>query len=168
MSVVVWLACDRLGNPVVLVPMAGNLWQVRDTKNLMRMRNMAQLFANDGGGFPTDAGVHLIENQRRYLVRTRQNAFHGEHDTGEFTTGSNAGYGSWRLAGIGGEEILDLVNAVSGQGHTLRAHEQLALRMIAQGVGYLEHRVGHIAVLAAPVAPPAVSVPPPDDACLRG
>ena len=62
---------DGLGNPVMLIAMAGNLWQVRDTKNLMRMRDMAQLFANDGGGFPTNAGVHLIENQGRYLVRTR-------------------------------------------------------------------------------------------------
>ena len=147
MSVVVWLACNGLGNPVVLVAMAGNLWQVRDTKNLMRMSNMAQLFANDGGGFPTDAGVHLIENQRRYLVRTRQNAFYGEHHTGEFTTGSNAGYGSWRLPRIGGEEILDLVDTVSGQRHTLRTHQQRALRMIAQGVGDLEHRVDHIQFL---------------------
>ena len=32
----------RLGDPVVLIPMAGNLRQVRDTKNLMRARNMAQ------------------------------------------------------------------------------------------------------------------------------
>ena len=35
------IGLHRLGNPLVLVPVAGNLRQVRDTKNLMRARNVA-------------------------------------------------------------------------------------------------------------------------------
>src|SRR2546429_303594 len=70
------IGLDRLGNTVVLLPLAGNLGQVRDAKYLMRASNMAQLFANDFGRFATDTGIHFVKNQRRYVVLARQNAFH--------------------------------------------------------------------------------------------
>src|SRR5712691_1150140 len=98
------IGLDRLGNTVVLLPLASNLGQVRDAKYLMRTGNMAQLFANDFGCFPTDTSVHFVKNQRRYLVLARQNAFHGQHDTRQFTARGNASDGFGGLARIGGEE----------------------------------------------------------------
>ena len=65
----------RLGNTVVLLSMAGNLGEMRYTKNLMRAGNMAQLFANNFSCFPTNTSVHFVKNQRRDLVLTCQNAF---------------------------------------------------------------------------------------------
>src|SRR5207245_906998 len=99
-----------------------NLWQVSYTKNLMRAGNMAQLFANDFGCVAPNTSIYFVKNQRRYLVCTRQNAFHRQHDTRELTTRGNTGNGFRGLARIGGEQILDLVDAVGRQGDALRAH----------------------------------------------
>ena len=51
------------------------------------------------------------------------------------------GFGDW--PGLG-EKRYSTRRCRRRSGHTLRVYEQFALRMIAQGVGHLKHRIGHI------------------------
>jgi hypothetical protein len=97
----------------MLMPLRGDLRQMRHADDLTAFAERAQLPAHDFGDRAADAGVDLIEDHAARVARGARH-LHGERQARELSARGNLGERPQRLPGIGGDAKFDLVDAVHG------------------------------------------------------
>ena len=105
----------------MLIGEGGDLRQVGDAEDLLRAAEGFELLADGLGGAASDADVDFVEDQGarggfflRFGGGFFDRNFKGQHDAGELAAGGDFGERLEGLAGVGGDEVLDLVPAVRG------------------------------------------------------
>jgi len=79
-----------LGNDYVVVSAGGDLCEVRDREYLVAPRDATHGVADLEAHAAADAGVHLIEDQRRDVVQACEYGFEREHQPRELAAGRDA------------------------------------------------------------------------------
>src|SRR3954465_15250148 len=81
------LTVARLHHPEVTVGVGGDLREVRDDQNLRGPREPGQPPADAERRPPPDAGVHLVEDERRHWICGSEHHLETQHEPGELATG---------------------------------------------------------------------------------
>ena len=95
----------------VVVGGGGYGGEVSDAKDLAAFAKAPHLFADGVGGFAADVGVHFVEDKQGDVVLGCEDGFEGEHDTGDFSGGSDFFERMEGFAGIGAKEKFDAFGA---------------------------------------------------------
>ncbi len=102
--------------------LGGHLGQVRDAEHLAAIAQRAQLAADDFRHGATDAGIDFVEDHAAVL-RGRARNLHGQRQARKLASRGHLRQRPQRLARIGGDAELDLVQAVGlGLGGAVRRH----------------------------------------------
>ena len=89
-----------------------DLRQVRDAHDLVVAREAPQQPTDRIRRAPADAGIHLVEDERRRLVGARQHGLERQRDARQLAAGRDARQRPRRLSRVGLETELDRVHAV--------------------------------------------------------
>ena len=81
----------------------GDRGSMRDAQHLMFRSDGRHLLADRVGGLASDSRIDFIEDQHRDRILIGQDGLEGQHDTGEFATGSDGPEGAGGLAWIRSE-----------------------------------------------------------------
>src|SRR5690606_2963211 len=111
----------------VVLPLARYLRQVRDAQHLTLLREPGQAPADDLRDAAADAGVHLVEDERRHGRRSRAHDLERETDAREFPARRDARQRAERLPRI--EPHLDVDTL---EPRAVRALARLRLELDAQ------------------------------------
>src|SRR5690349_7859732 len=111
----------------MLIGEGGNLREVGDTEYLLGSRELLQLLAHGLRRAAPDATVDLIKDQRplrgasasavaagSFRVAAFDGGLERQHDARELAAGGDLLYRAQRLAGIGRDKVLHLVEAACG------------------------------------------------------
>src|SRR3954447_15504947 len=131
------LTVARLPHPEVTVGVGGDLREVRDDQNLRGPREPGQPPADAERRPPPDAGVHLVEDERRHWICGSEHHLETQHEPGELATGGALRDGPGRRTRVRHQEELDVVDAVRPGGQAHRAGAEIDLEPL--GVLPLPH-----------------------------
>lgn len=106
----------------VVMTTARHLREVRYAHHLRGFAQLAQQFANHGGGRAADAHVHLIKDQRRGFHFTRGDHLDRQRDTGQLTAGGDFSDGLQRLTGVCRHAKLNAVRAFFREVTLVKTH----------------------------------------------
>ena len=106
----------------MLIGEGGDLRQVGDAEDLLRAAEGFELVADGFGGAASDADVDFVEDEGArggflswYLEEDFFNGhFKSEEDAGELAAGGDFDERLERLAGVGGDAVLDFIPAGGG------------------------------------------------------
>ena len=90
---------------------AATCGQVGDHQHLGALRELGQPAADLDGGAAADAGVDLVEDERRDRAGAGQGHLERQHHPGQLAAGGALVQRPGLGAGVGGEQQLDLVDA---------------------------------------------------------
>ena len=99
-----------------------DLRQVGDHQDLGVLGEHGQPAADLDRRLAADAGVDLVEDERRHRVGRRQRHLDAEHHPGELTAGGALAQRLGLGADVGGQQQLDLVEPGGGEPHRAVAH----------------------------------------------
>ena len=103
----------------------GHLRQVGDAQHLAARAQRPQLPADDFGHGATDAGIDFVEHHAAPFVG-HAGHLHGQRQARQFAARGHLGQRAQRLARIGGDAELDLVQSMRlGFGGGMRRHFDL-------------------------------------------
>src|SRR5271169_1177674 len=86
------------------VRQSGDLWKVRDSNDLVKIREVFQALPDRLGHAPADADIDLVEYQDGEPVRFGQYALEREHDAGDFPPGGDPDEGLLLFPQVCGDE----------------------------------------------------------------
>ena len=92
----------------------GHLGQVGDHEDLRRPRQGREPRADLDGRLASDAGVDLVEDERRHRPGVGQRDLDGQHHPGQLAAGGALAQRPWLRPGVGREQQLDLVDPGRG------------------------------------------------------
>ena len=99
----------------LVVRKSRHLRRVGDAKYLMARGGLVQQLADAPGRQAGNAGVDLVIDDGRQLVAVGQGAFERQHNTGKLAAGGDFGQRLGFLAGVGGDQELNIVLPVGGK-----------------------------------------------------
>ena len=107
-------ALDLLADHPLAAGVAGHLGQVGHADDLVVPSQLGQRLAQGRAQPAADAGVDLVEDQRRHAVDGREHRLGGQRHPRELAAGGDLAQRAGLLAGVGREEHLDAVGARFG------------------------------------------------------
>ncbi len=107
------LRVAALGHPEVRIGECGDLRQVRDAEHLPARAQCLEEPSDRRGDRAADAGVDLVEDERRHFADLAGRDLDGERDPRQLAAGGDPGQRTERLLGVARHAELDLLGSVA-------------------------------------------------------
>ena len=119
---------DAFTDKQMVVGKSGDLCLMGHAKRLTIGGKLFELFADPARRRTGDTGIDLVKDQGLDKIRLAQHGLDREHHAGQFAAGRDLGNGLGILAGIGGDQKLELIDTAGIERRLFPADLQTDIR----------------------------------------